>query len=767
MKRWFQQLLVRNAGPPPRRRRVTPRVEALEDRLAPAVHTWDAGSPFTPFWSDAANWGATGVPTTGEADGTIVVIPINKTPSIQDITGLVIDQLQFTNSGFATVTLATPLGIDGSVIFNNIVSTSTSGLNTITGSSLTLSGNACVIDLATNAVIMNIASQITGNQGILKVGAGVLILSTAVGNTYTGTTRIEEGYLFLRTDTADAGLSNTIVVGNGTGAASSATLELATSFQIPDFAAMTINSDGRVVVDAGVTEDLTTLTLNGGVLDIKNTGTFAIRAEGSVTTTATATGSTIEGSGSFRLNITTTFTIADGAAATDLRISATVTEGFLGSRFIKTGAGTLELAGTNANTYTGGTTVNEGVLALNNDAIDGAVSKSLVIGDSTGAAGSAVVRLLRPSEIPDDGTIAIHSDGRLDLNGRDEAIGLLTLDGGSSVTTGPGSLTLFNNVIVNAAGASSPATMTGNLSLAGSIRTFTVADRAAAVDLQIDAIVFGGGLIKDGAGRMVLTGANTYSGTTTVNAGVLQVDGSQPTSAVSLAGGTLAGGGTVGPIAATGGTIAPGLLTVSAPVVLRSGNLALGAATFTPLISGTVGGVADQIAVTGTVNLTGATLTPTRTGTPVPGGQSIVLISNDGTDPIVGTFAGLPQGATVTVNGQLFTVSYTGGDGNDVWLTALTNPPPAPPAPPPPVVQARAIVAALVTKKVGRTRRLFVRVSFADTEALKAEVRSPFQTPAFRGIVVSVFDSDGDGVADTVRLTARKGKKTLTRLVAL
>jgi hypothetical protein len=85
----------------------------------------------------------------------------------------------------------------------------------------------------------------------------------------------------------------------------------------------------------------------------------------------------------------------------------------------------------------------------------------------------------------------------------------------------------------------------------------------------------------------------------------------------------------------------------------------------------------------------------------------------------------------------------------------------------PPVAPSRPIVAALVTRKVGTTRRLFVRASFADTGAVKAEVRSPFQKPAFRAIAVAAFDGDGDGVADSVRLTARKGKKTLTRLLAL
>ena len=77
------------------------------------------------------------------------------------------------------------------------------------------------------------------------------------------------------------------------------------------------------------------------------------------------------------------------------------------------------------------------------------------------------------------------------------------------------------------------------------------------------------------------------------------------------------------------------------------------------------------------------------------------------------------------------------------------------------------ITATLVTKKVKKTRRLFVRISFADTGAVQSEFRSPFQKGAFRAIAVSVFDSDGDGVADTVRLTARKGKKTLTRLLTV
>src|SRR5262245_8567606 len=82
-------------------------------------------------------------------------------------------------------------------------------------------------------------------------------------------------------------------------------------------------------------------------------------------------------------------------------------------------------------------------------------------------------------------------------------------------------------------------------------------------------------------------------------------------------------------------------------------------------------------------------------------------------------------------------------------------------------VVSRPIVAALVSRKVGATRRLFVRVTFADTGELKALVRSPFQKPAFHAIAAAGFDADGDGLAESVRLTARRGRRTVTRLLAL
>ena len=50
-------------------------------------------------------------------------------------------------------------------------------------------------------------------------------------------------------------------------------------------------------------------------------------------------------------------------------------------------------------------------------------------------------------------------------------------------------------------------------------------------------------------------------------------------------------------------------------------------------------------------------------------GAAFTLIQNDGTEAVMGTFAGLPQGATLVLGGMTFQISYVGGTGNDVVLT--------------------------------------------------------------------------------------------------
>ena len=52
-------------------------------------------------------------------------------------------------------------------------------------------------------------------------------------------------------------------------------------------------------------------------------------------------------------------------------------------------------------------------------------------------------------------------------------------------------------------------------------------------------------------------------------------------------------------------------------------------------------------------------------------GLTLTLLSNTSANPISGTFANLPDGGIVTINGNNFQASYEGGDGNDLTLTVV------------------------------------------------------------------------------------------------
>lgn len=165
------------------------------------------------------------------------------------------------------------------------------------------------------------------------------------------------------------------------------------------------------------------------------------------------------------------------------------------------------------------------------------------------------------------------------------------------------------------------------------------------------------------------TGSYTQtSGSTFLAAGTLAA------TVVNLDGGSLAGTGTVSaPIANNGGAISPGFT--------GAGLLGSGAATFSAtsvyavdLASSTTPGSGhDQLSVTGAVSLGGATLSATLGFAPAPG-DNFVIINNDDVDAVAGTFAGLPQGAALLISGSRFHISYSGGDGNDVVLSANRMP---------------------------------------------------------------------------------------------
>jgi len=179
------------------------------------------------------------------------------------------------------------------------------------------------------------------------------------------------------------------------------------------------------------------------------------------------------------------------------------------------------------------------------------------------------------------------------------------------------------------------------------------------------------GLIKSGLGTLVLSADNAYSGATTVGAGTLIVNGSIGHSATTVkSGATLAGHGATGNVTVLGGGI---LSAGPGTAILHIGNLLLDPhAHFAVQLGGANPGPHgyDQLDVAGMVSLTGAKLDLSLLGA-FHGhkGETFEIISNDGIDPVTGHFAGLAQGAHLVAGGKVFSISYHGGDGNDVVLT--------------------------------------------------------------------------------------------------
>ena len=190
----------------------------------------------------------------------------------------------------------------------------------------------------------------------------------------------------------------------------------------------------------------------------------------------------------------------------------------------------------------------------------------------------------------------------------------------------------------------------------------------------------GVGVRKLGPGVARLTLDSPYTGATTILGGRLLVDGTVANSAVSVDSMTALGGsGAVGSIAAASSStlLVGGATDTGVPSgvhgILDSGPVTLNSSTvFFDVAGGTAGSGYDQLKVTGAIDLGNSVLTLTSALVLPPDG-TFTIIDNDGGDPVVGTFAGVAEGATIgTEGGGVFTLSYQGGDGNDVVLTNIT-----------------------------------------------------------------------------------------------
>ena len=245
----------------------------------------------------------------------------------------------------------------------------------------------------------------------------------------------------------------------------------------------------------------------------------------------------------------------------------------------------------------------------------------------------------------------------------------------NTVTFAGSGYTVGGNFINVAGGISQ--TATGANTISGVSVTVPIAnlpiDIASGGTLTSGPLTGSFGLTKSGAGRLVLLGANTYAGTTTVTGGALIVNGNSAASPHTIAAGVLGGNGVVGPVTATAGAISPGdggagLLTVNGTL-----NMSVGSSLAIDILNTTPGTGFDVLRATSTVTLGGAQLIVSGSGSGAVN-QQFVILDNQSPSPISGTFAGLAEGATFTAaNGQTYRISYIGGTGNDVVLTQLST----------------------------------------------------------------------------------------------
>jgi autotransporter-associated beta strand protein len=217
----------------------------------------------------------------------------------------------------------------------------------------------------------------------------------------------------------------------------------------------------------------------------------------------------------------------------------------------------------------------------------------------------------------------------------------------------------------------------GNYILPG--KTLTVGSNNLSTEVSGVIVGAGGSLVKTGSGTLTLSGTNTYTGTTTVNAGSLLVDGSIASSSLTTvnSGAALHGSGTVGStIVNAGGFLVPGPVGGTPGSINVAGSLAFQSGAFYVVQLNPA--TASTTNVTGTASLAGTVLAAFAPGSYVSRQYTILTAAGGVTRPFDGlaTF-GLPAGFGARL-------AYVGNDAI-LNLKAQLVPDPNPPIPIPPI----------------------------------------------------------------------------------
>ncbi len=543
-------------------------------------------------------------------------------------------------------------------VVNNAATLQLQGGITVGAEALTLGGtgaagqNGALVNVSgTNiyggALTLSAATTISSDSGTLNLnntaavaGGGALTLTGASNGTFAG------------------GLTSPVITSvtkNGAG-----TWTLGAAGTVNNYAAATTVNAGTL--KAGVLNAFggnSAVSVNGsGILDLagfNNTigSLFSGVVSSVVTNSAAATPVTLFTGGD---NSTTSFagSITDNGPGGALSLS-------------KGGTGTFTLTG--ANNYNGTTLVSAGALNIQNSAALGAATGAAATGTTVFA--NATLQLQGGIGVGNEflslagaGTGAANVDGALvNVSGVNSFGGPLTLTGATTISSTAGTLNLTNATAI--AGAGGALTLNSAAALGGG-------NLAAVLGANITS------LTKNGGGTWILSGANTYTGATTVNSGTLAAGSSTAFGASSPV--TLTGAGILD-IAGNSVTIGSLNSASANTIVTDSGvaaTLTTGALNTAASYIGTITGALALTKIgTGTLTI-GGTGTNTYTGlTTVDnvGGGGILQITNTGASPLgaVGNAANgtvVQTGSTlqlavggVTIGNEFLTIAGIGAAG--------------------------------------------------------------------------------------------------------
>lgn len=492
---------------------------------------------------------------------------------------------------------------------------------------------------------------IMGGGSLTKKGLGKVTINTL--NAYTGATVISAGTLQIGNEEYNGKLSPASVITNdGTLAIyndggdmvqgtdfSSAAINGGGSLVKAGANALTLNaangySGGTVVSQGGLKLNNVNAAGTGGAITLgdANTGDADITLTANVGSGIFTNPITVSASGTGMVTIAQPSNFSDLTGLLTLNRATTVSGSADRSAIsgkITGNVGTLTFAGgriavqpseANGNDFTGNVVVTGRVQINNAFGIPASASVTVANGGRFGMVNFSAVD-------PGTGQKTIHIDG---LNG----------SGGVDAWTGGGNLAQ-----ILAIGSSNGG---GNFS-------GTMSNAAGAVNGDVLS------LAKSGTGTQILSGNNTYTGTTTVNGGALQIDGSKSgggavavKSTATLAGsGNISGATTV----EAGGFVAPGNYDTGI------GTLTLASATLSGTYKCQLGATTgDSVMVTGALTANaGAEIQISSLAVPTAAVYVIATYGSlGGTPPAV---SGIPVGYTVDFDtpGQIRLVSTAGG----------------------------------------------------------------------------------------------------------